>query len=124
VNAAVEEQRAEAARAALQATRTSGDDPVEHEIFAAEPTRAASLPPGALAAALEPGDPRAAARLAWLGGEDYELLVCVAPERRTAAEGAAAGAGLTWIGRVQEGAPGVRWKGAPPASAGWRGFEH
>src|SRR5215217_2854561 len=63
--------------------------------------------------------------LAATGGEDYELLACVPPELRAAAEGALAdGAGLTWIGRVQEGAPGVRWKGAPPASAGWRGFEH
>jgi thiamine-monophosphate kinase len=63
--------------------------------------------------------------LAATGGEDYELLACVPPEHRAAAEGALAdGAELTWIGRVQEGAPGVRWKGAPPASAGWRGFEH
>src|SRR5215211_6857706 len=63
--------------------------------------------------------------LAATGGEDYELLACVPPELRAAAEGALAdGAGLTWIGRAHEGAPGVRWKGAPPASAGWRGFEH
>jgi thiamine-monophosphate kinase len=63
--------------------------------------------------------------LAATGGEDYELLACVPPEHRAAAERALAdGAGLTWIGRVQEGAPGVRWKAAPPASAGWRGFEH
>src|SRR5215217_814578 len=63
--------------------------------------------------------------LAATGGEDYELLACVPPEHRAAAEGALAdGAGLTWIGRAHEGAPGVRWKGAPPASAGWRGFEH
>jgi thiamine-monophosphate kinase len=67
---------------------------------------------------------RDAAEFAATGGEDYELLVCVAPGRRTAAEGAAAGAGLTWIGRTAEGAPGVRWEGAPPAAAGWRGFEH
>jgi thiamine-monophosphate kinase len=55
--------------------------------------------------------------LAATGGEDYELLACVPPERRDAAE-------LTWIGRVLEGPPGVRWKGAPPAADGWRGFEH
>jgi thiamine-monophosphate kinase len=67
---------------------------------------------------------RDAAELTATGGEDYELLVCVAPERRTAAEGAAAGAGLSWIGRTVEGAPGVRWENAPPASEGWRGFEH
>jgi non-specific serine/threonine protein kinase len=47
VNAAVSEQRAEDARIALQATRTSGADAVEHEIFAAEPTRAGSVPLGA-----------------------------------------------------------------------------
>ena len=63
--------------------------------------------------------------LAATGGEDYELLACVPPERAAEAERAAAGgAGLTWIGRVLEGPPGVRWKGAPPASSGWRGFEH
>jgi thiamine-monophosphate kinase len=63
--------------------------------------------------------------LAATGGEDYELLACVPEQHRAAAERALAdGAGLTWIGRVQEGAPGVRWRGAPPASAGWRGFEH
>ena len=38
--------------------------------------------------------------LAATGGEDYELLVCVPPGRRTAAEGAAGGAGLSWIGRA------------------------
>jgi thiamine-monophosphate kinase len=64
------------------------------------------------------------AELAATGGEDYELLVCVAPERRTAAEEAAAGAGLSWIGRTVEGGPGVLWEGAPPASEAWRGFEH
>ena len=42
-------------------------------------------------------------RLAAGCGEDYELCVCVAPERRGEAERAlseAGGAGLTWIGRV------------------------
>jgi thiamine-monophosphate kinase len=64
------------------------------------------------------------AELAATGGEDYELLVCVEPERRTAAEGSAAGAGLSWIGRTVEGEPGVHWEAAPPAASGWRGFEH
>jgi thiamine-monophosphate kinase len=67
---------------------------------------------------------RDAAELAATGGEDYELLVCVEPERRAAAEGSAAGAGLSWIGRTVEGAPGVLWEAAPPAASGWRGFEH
>jgi thiamine-monophosphate kinase len=58
------------------------------------------------------------------GGEDYELLVCVPPERREAAERSAGEAGLTWIGRAREGSPRVRWTGAPPAAEGWRGFEH
>jgi len=62
--------------------------------------------------------------LAATGGEDYELLVCVAPGRRAAAEAAAGGAGLSWIGRAVEGPPRVRWEGAPPAAEGWRGFEH
>ena len=80
------------------------------------------LAPGvAQAAAALGADP---AELAATGGEDYELLVCVAPERRAAAESAAAGAGLSWIGRTVEGAPGVRWEGAPSAAEGWRGFEH
>ena len=63
--------------------------------------------------------------LAATGGEDYELLVCVPPARRAAAESAAGGAGLSWIGRaVSEGPPRVQWGGAPPAADGWRGFEH
>jgi thiamine monophosphate kinase len=66
-------------------------------------------------------DPR---ELAATGGEDFELLVSVVPERRTAAEESAAGAGMTWIGRAVEGTPGVRWRDAPPDSASWRGFEH
>ena len=36
---------------------------------------------------------REPAELAATGGEDYELCVCVPPERRAAAEAAAAGAG-------------------------------
>jgi thiamine-monophosphate kinase len=54
------------------------------------------------------------AELAATGGEDYELCVCV-PE-------AAPTTGLTWIGRVTEGAPEVVWSGA--SAARWRGFEH
>ena len=38
-------------------------------------------------------------------GEDYELLVCVAPADRYAAESAAS---LTWIGVVATGRPSVR----------------
>jgi thiamine-monophosphate kinase len=62
--------------------------------------------------------------LAATGGEDFELLVAVEPGRRAAAEEAAAGAGLTWIGRAAEGTPRVVWEGAPSGSERWRGFEH
>jgi thiamine-monophosphate kinase len=53
------------------------------------------------------------------GGEDYELLACV-PE---SARAAAAAAGLRWIGRVEDGEPGVelRRDGRPVAL---RGYEH
>jgi thiamine-monophosphate kinase len=84
--------------------------------------RALPLAPGVPEVAAALG--REPAELAATGGEDFELLVSVTPARRAAAEESAAGAGLTWIGRAMEGAPGVRWEGAPPGSAGWRGFEH
>ena len=54
------------------------------------------------------------AELAATGGEDYELLVCTAHEVD----------GLTWIGEVTTGEPGVRWLGAPPGADAWRGYEH
>jgi thiamine-monophosphate kinase len=47
--------------------------------------------------------------LAATAGEDYELLVTVPPDRREAAEAAAP---LSWIGRVTEGEPEVRFAGA------------
>jgi thiamine-monophosphate kinase len=46
------------------------------------------------------------AELAATGGEDFELCVCVSPERREDAERAAA---LTWVGAVEEGPPGARF---------------
>jgi thiamine-monophosphate kinase len=52
--------------------------------------------------------------LAATGGEDYELCVCASTDFE----------GLTWIGEVVEGAPGVRWSGAPPGAESWRGYEH
>jgi thiamine-monophosphate kinase len=61
------------------------------------------------------------AELAATGGEDFELCVCVPPDRREDAEAAA---DLTWIGEVAEGAPALEWRGAPGDAAGWRGFEH
>jgi thiamine-monophosphate kinase len=85
---------------------------------------AGSLPLGAGVAQAAAALGREPAELAATGGEDYELLVCVPPARRAAAEAAAAHAGLTWIGRTAEGKPGVRWEGAPPGTEDWRGFEH
>lgn len=60
--------------------------------------------------------------LAATAGEDFELCACVAPDRRAEAERAAGAAGLTWVGRVTDGGPGVAWVGgrAPTASA----YEH
>lgn len=53
------------------------------------------------------------------GGEDYELLACVPPQRRSEAEAAAPQ--LRWIGRVSSGPGQVRLAGvAQPL----RGYEH
>ncbi len=78
------------------------------------------LAPGVEAVAAAVGrDPR---KLAATGGEDYELLLCVPPKRRDAAERAAsaAGAPLTWLGEVVSGST-VRFAGAGDEL---RGFEH
>jgi len=61
------------------------------------------------------------AALAATGGDDFELCVCVPPDRVPTAESAA---GLTWIGEVVDGEPGVEWRDAPPGADAWRGFEH
>ena len=53
-------------------------------------------------------------QLAATGGEDYELCACASTDVE----------GLTWIGEVVEGPPGVSWKGAPPGAESWRGYEH
>ena len=53
-------------------------------------------------------------------GEDYELLVCVAPGDRYAAESAAV---LSWIGVVREGPPAVKLLSGGVAQAA-RGFQH
>ena len=56
------------------------------------------------------------AELGATGGEDYELLACIARSSDVA--------GLTWIGEVVEGSPEVMWRGAPPGASAWRGYEH
>jgi thiamine-monophosphate kinase len=75
-----------------------------------------------LVAALAPGeDPlAAAARLAWAGGEDFELLLA-APEDTLAA---LALTGAATIGRIEAGAPGaLRVEGASLGGA-QEGFDH
>jgi thiamine-monophosphate kinase len=54
------------------------------------------------------------------GGDDYELLVTVPPERREAAEAAAP---LTWVGEVSAGG-GLVLLGAHGPVSGLRGYEH
>jgi len=63
---------------------------------------------------------RSGEELAATGGEDFELCVCVAPERAAAAEAV----GLTWVGEVAAGAADVAWRGAPSGARDWHGFEH
>ena len=69
-----------------------------------------------VAAQLE-ADPR---ELAAAAGEDFELCVCVPPERRQAAEGAAA---LTWVGEVAAGPPGAGFHDGQ-GERRLTGFEH
>ena len=63
---------------------------------------------------------RPAWELGAAAGEDYELLVCVAPGDRAAAQSAAA---LTWIGTVRDGPPEVVLLADGVAQAA-RGFQH
>ena len=58
------------------------------------------------------------AELAATGGEDFELCVCVAPDRRAEAERAVS---MTWVGEVEEGQPGARFLagGEERILAGW-----
>ncbi|MEA2123407.1 MAG: thiamine-monophosphate kinase [Solirubrobacteraceae bacterium] len=50
------------------------------------------------------------------GGEDYELLACIPPERAAAVDGL-----VTWIGTAVAGEPGLELRGGSPQ---WRGHEH
>ena len=65
--------------------------------------------------------------LAAAAGEDYELCFCVAPEHREHAQNAVAAvseAGVTWVGRVGEGAPGVSLLSSRGEDVRLEGFEH
>jgi len=78
----------------------------------------AALPLQAGVAAVAAAQGVAAGAFAATGGEDYELLVALDGAALTAAS-----VPLTVIGRITDGAPGVRFSG-PGADAGLRGFDH
>jgi thiamine-monophosphate kinase len=70
-------------------------------------------------------------KLAVSGGEDYELCFCAAPRDRArveeavkAAPGATTGVGVTWIGRVVDGPPGVSLLDERGRDVRIQGFEH
>jgi thiamine monophosphate kinase len=67
-----------------------------------------------------PCAPGVSAEEAVTGGDDYELLVTVPPERREAAEEAAP---LTWIGEVSTG-NGLVLLGPDGPVSGLSGYEH
>ena len=56
-------------------------------------------------------------------GDDYELCVCVAARDAARAEQAAGDTGLTWVGRVVAGDPGLVLR-AHGREQALRGFEH
>jgi thiamine-monophosphate kinase len=66
-------------------------------------------------------------RIAAAGGEDYELCFCAPPASRAQVEGAvreAGDAGVSWIGEVLEGPPGVELLAEGGQQARLEGFEH
>jgi thiamine-monophosphate kinase len=67
-----------------------------------------------------PRAPGVSAEEAVTGGDDYELLVTVPPERRAAVEAAAP---VTWVGEVSAGS-GLILLGAGGPVSGLRGYEH
>ena len=69
----------------------------------------------------------APARLAAAAGEDYELCFCAAPadrDRVEAAVGETGPTGVTWIGEVLDGAPGVTLSDERGEELRIEGFEH
>jgi len=68
-----------------------------------------------------------ACELAATGGEDFELCFCASAENRSRVEAAvdgAGGVGVTWIGEVVAGAPGVSLLGERGNEVELGGFEH
>jgi thiamine-monophosphate kinase len=66
-------------------------------------------------------------QLAAGAGEDYELCFCAAPRARAAVEealAAAGGEGVSWIGEVTDGDPGVALLDERGAEVTLRGYEH
>jgi thiamine-monophosphate kinase len=66
-------------------------------------------------------------KLAAAGGEDYELCFCAAPDDREQVQDAVAAVGdvgVTWIGRVLEGPPGVSLLDERGDDVRLEGFEH
>jgi thiamine-monophosphate kinase len=66
-------------------------------------------------------------RLAAAAGEDYELCVCASRSDRESIQGAlaeAGGEGVSWVGEVVEGEPGVELLDARGAELELQGFEH
>jgi thiamine-monophosphate kinase len=71
-------------------------------------------------------------QLAAAAGEDYELCFCVSPESRARVEAAVSaagskgvgGVGVTWIGQVVAGSPGVSLLGERGNEVRLDGFEH
>jgi thiamine-monophosphate kinase len=65
--------------------------------------------------------------LAAAGGEDYELCFCASPGEQGAVEAAlhaASGVGVTWIGQVCDGPPGVRLTDERGRAVDLAGWEH
>jgi len=70
------------------------------------------------------GEGVASFQVAATAGEDYELLFTVSPGDRARAEEAGGGVGVTWIGRVVDGPPGMALLDDRGQDVRLEGFEH